>query len=1030
MSDLDPRFPLVQFPFGGGIDEASRDELVEPGQGWAVLENGRQNHRGGYSTRNGFDTLSSERIDGSTRASGDRLFAHRSTIAVVGESQIDVYDPKSAKWSACNRPPPCAMRLIDVPSVASPSRVEDVEYCNGYFAVVWQSYGSGSPDPGSAWVSVSNAETGATIGQPTGGPISSIEDVTIGLASYGPYIFMISACGTAGATTLYASYLDTTSATTINAGWVDTGIHATVTDLRDTRFASQGLSDKIAVAYRNQGGGVNRITVKTFSIAGVLQTQTVATASVLPDHCDIAGSSSDTLWVAWNQAAAVKLRGLSPSNITATALATTATILTASLGNVGGIWVAPSATAGQGRLFIADVKAASPGIDVQFSDFVTTAGAAATSGSAVTVHNINISGKPIQYGGRYLAQVFYGDGAYSGNTQKSVFLVDTTQDAGGLFPSVRPIANPAPSLSTESNRAKGKIAVGSVASKLYWVIGVTRSTVADATVIVECDFASATRWQTVAHGRATFMPGGVTSVFDGIRVVESGFLVRPAIPTTSTGSTGITAVTGWKYAVVWEYVDANGNWAVSGVSDPSASTGAVNNKTVTVSTYALTITSRQPGINYKRVRAAFYRTLDGGEAPYYRLGTADNNSYSGTPSLSYTDTTTDATLATASKLYSQPGVRGTSQDRRGPPGFSCLVSYNGMLVGSFGSDVWYSGQDVTGEATWSSPVFQVPVPGEGDITALWAMDGTLFAAKRREVYAMNGEPPADNGTSGGLGFPRRLAVDVGAISPFTCATAFGTFFRSDRGIEIMNRSQAVEWVGEGVQDTLADYPVVTAMTVDPVSCTVLIEVASATSSGLVTGNGRTLVYDLSLRSWQSTDRRTSSAGAADTPAQSGCMLYTGTAWRYGWLGANGVVYTESTDHLDSGYFINKRAVTGHVKVSGLQGFQHVNKVLLLGKKHTSHDVSLSFAYDYSDTYKTARLYTATQVDALTALIPNMQLEHGLHDDSRCEAVRIQITDATPSTGESVGTGQAGTWVALAFEAVPQQGAYLLPDEAK
>ena len=53
----------------------------------------------------------------------------------------------------------------------------------------------------------------------------------------------------------------------------------------------------------------------------------------------------------------------------------------------------------------------------------------------------------------------------------------------------------------------------------------------------------------------------------------------------------------------------------------------------------------------------------------------------------------------------------------------------------------------------------------------------------------------------------------------------------------------------------------------------------------------------------------------------------------------------------------------------------------------------------------------------------------MHDDARCEAVRVQLQDVTPSTG-SIGTGQGATWIALAFEIVPQTGAYGLPDASR
>src|SRR5690606_9543160 len=55
--------------------------------------------------------------------------------------------------------------------------------------------------------------------------------------------------------------------------------------------------------------------------------------------------------------------------------------------------------------------------------------------------------------------------------------------------------------------------------------------------IVELDFASRARWQTVDFGDNTFLSGALTSVYDGDRVTEVGFLLRPTKPGVASGLT-------------------------------------------------------------------------------------------------------------------------------------------------------------------------------------------------------------------------------------------------------------------------------------------------------------------------------------------------------------------------------------------------------------------------------------------------------------------------------------------------------------
>ncbi len=1013
---------LIQFPFAAGIDQGNREEVVEAGAGWLALENGRQDHRGGYSTRNGFTAMATGLLDGSSPTSGYKMFADRDTTVRICDGTAQVFDAQSQTWASMGRTSECAPRLIDLPALGIDNRIEDVAIVNGYACIVWLVNGATFVGPQSfTFAAIINLASGATVVAPVQVGTLTDSGAPPNLATNGNSFIIARA--NAGSFTIQAHKLDTTSAATITTGWV--AMTDLATDLNHTNqaLAICSLPAYSALVYVNSSGGASRLTVIAFTTAGVLATQTL-TSGVDADCVDIQGSAADTLWVAWNETTNVKLCGLDPASITNTPLATTFTILTVTTGATT-IAVQSSATAGQGRIWATDTTASA--LPLSFMrGFQTTAGAVAANGAKQTLHAVMGAGRPTRVGARFYMPVIAADEA---NAQQQIIVIDWTDD----MTFVRPVAAPAPGLAVvNANVAHRRCSfVSDGTGRYYFGIGIARTAVSTATALVELDFNATTRWQSAARGNSIYLTGGLLQYSDGRRIAEVGFLVRPSLPTVATSGTGITATIGWRYVCVYEEVDSDGNWHVSGLSSPSASTGVVSNKTVTATTQPLTVTMRQrpAGSNASGLRIAFYRTLDGGVAPYYRVGTVVNNT--GIATAAFVDTVTDAVLAANAKLYSQPGELGTAQDRRPPPGLNMLVSYNGMLVGASGSDVWYSGQSVSGEGAWFNPIFQVPIPGDGDITALWAQDGTLFVAKRHEVYAITGEAPSDSGSSGGLSLPRRLAVDVGCIEPRSpCVTAFGTFFQSDRGIEILTRAQSVEWIGEPIQDSLADFPIVTSATVDPGSCTVLIECTHVEENGLVAGSGCTLIYDLSLQKWVSTDFRKNGAGVNATPSQSACIINTSDGHRYAWLAKDGAVHVETDEHLDAdNSMVCKRAVSAHVKASGFQGLQHVNKTLLLAKDHTPHDLEISFAYNYAPSFDAARTYTAAEIATLVGLIPNLQIEHPMSDEARCEAVRVQIQDVTPSSGD-LGTGQGSTWIALAFEVVPMTGAYNLPDAAR
>lgn len=1031
-----PGQQLVQFPFSGGIDEGTRAEVVDPASSFLKLENIRQDATGAANKRLGFTALSSVRFDGTTRSAGYRLFADEDTACVIDGHLIDVYDPAKAKWVPRGRVPEASFTTRALPSMAVSNSVEDVEVCNGYIAVAYRTVSTASyaSTTAATFAAVVNEATGALVSAPAAIGSTSSLGIYTGMASFSSRYFVCVNCDNSSST-ITAYILDTSTATTIAAGW---SLLATVTAAADWNTAGGvsccSLEDRIAIVYVNTSGGTSRLSVKTYNQTGALETAVVNTASLTPNAVDVAGSNADTLWVAWDEGAGgafAHMKGLTGNSL-ATVKATTGSIIATH----SGTWylgISPT-TAGAGRLLAFDNTTGISDWPLLARDFVTSGGVATGTGSTAVVYNASPQSKPFYQGGRHyvvVAPSFTGSaGGATGNQQKLAVLVDCTDYA--LF--WRPVANMAPSLAATAFGVLTKVPAGTTATSRYYGLTVTKSGVANAATLFTLDFASTSRWADVRHGDSTFLSGGVLSYFDGQRVTEAGFLSRPTKPTTTTSGTGITLSTGRKYVAVYEDIDADGNWVVSGVSDASANTVTVGSKTITVKTTPITVTARllAPGSSsYTGTRVAFYATADnGGIAPYYRLGVVLNDPTGA--SVSYQDTTSDATLLTAAKLYAPnlPGGAGEPLDRRAPPGLAHLVSYNGMLVGSEGSNLWWSGQPVSGEATWFNPVFQVPISDTDDVTALWVQDGALIAATRSRIYAFSGEVPSDSGSTGGLGPPRRLSVDVGCTDARSVVgTSLGTFFRSGRGLELLSRALSVEWVGLAVQATVNAYPYCVAATVDAASSTVLFDLALTDTADQVAGGGRTVVFDLALKTWVSTDRRKNAAGTSDTAAQDACIIWTGSSYRYAWLGVDGIVYVEdATTHLDAGAWVAMAADTGNVKVSGFQGQQHVNKTMLLGKYATPHDLKLYIATDYGS-YGTPRTFTAAQLAQIAVDIPNQQLAHGMDNNARGEAVRVRWEDATPSSG-TVGTGAGATWIAPAFEVLPKEGAFQLPDEAR
>jgi len=580
-------------------------------------------------------------------------------------------------------------------------------------------------------------------------------------------------------------------------------------------------------------------------------------------------------------------------------LATTATIVTVntaptSTPNFGGLYIVSSATAGRGRIAALD----GDGNNFQLRNFQTTGGAAATDGTQTTIRGLRLDVRPFQLGGRYYGLFRSGDTANNISV-----LCDWTDMATSTTRWARPVATAFPSL-VQSVALHGMHHIAISATKVGYVMAVRRSAIGDSVELVIYDFADPKRWRSSDHNGSLVLSGGILSSFDGRRVAEVSYLHSPRTPTVTLGAAGGPTGTNHRYVCTFEEMDDDGNWCVSGVSSPSAAISPAD-QIVAVVTDPLTITNRQrpaPVSGDIRLRTAVYRTLTGGSAPYYFVGSQSNLT---SISTTYNDTSTDDTIKVNRLLYgtgSLPGVNGSAQDRRAPPYCADLVSYAGMLVLASGTSLWWSGQTVDGEGTWFSPAFQVPVEGPGPITALAVQDGTLFAFKRDRIFAVGGEAPSDNGSSGGLGVPRRLACDVGCIDPRSVVvTSAGVFFLSERGVELLNRSGSVVWIGEQILRTLALFPVVTSAVLDDRNGLVRFSLAASESGGRASGNGRDVVFDLTIGKWISSDRKT--GAAAQEASQDACIVEVAGVRRYAWLSTSGIVYverlvTDASAHLD------------------------------------------------------------------------------------------------------------------------------------
>lgn len=1015
---------LVHVPFALGIDERTQGEHVDVNR-FQVLENVRQASAGSASKRYGYTSLGTSRIvsvdsSGTTRSYGRKALTVRDAPAIIDGTHLDVYSEAAAKWSTVGRVPHAVTERVKLVSAGGGNvAVCDVAACNGYVVVVYASEASGSE---TIFVSVVDATNFAPVAPPVSvsqyaGSGCRPQAVTVGtqvvvLLQSAANTLSVSKvnCATAADIAAYAGALVTF--TTDYAG-------------SSSIFTMHALTTKAAVAFMsNASPGI--VKVGTYDLTTVTISATTTTPSNYgvssPSQLALGGTEADTLWLAIGDGAnTVDAQARNPSTLAVTG---TLSAIGALVNGAYIEWLSVIRTGAATAMVVAssddngsygEMQAFAPGISA----------GAVTVGYGRYTYGCELQSHVWSYGSNYYALVRPSD-SHDTNCIYVARLQTTSSSLAAQH--MECVANVAVRLADSgafyAALASGTIQAAHTAqlSSTKWIMPIRtiKNSVSTGAELVVVDFGHTEQWSAAQTADATHFSSGVPSYCDGSRVTEINFLHRPPTPTVSLGGTGYTAATGVRYIAIYERIDAAGNLHWSQLSDP-VFTGAVANKTMTVTLRCLQFTSQKGPSNDGQTSIALYRTEDAGTT-YYRVTEVSNTTAA---TVTYADTMSDSTLRTKAQLYRQISVAGASLNRQCPPCLRFLKLHKGCLVG-VGDDlttIWYSAAHVSGEGRWFSDIFQIANEEGGRTYGLASMDGRLYVFKRNRIFVIDGDPPSDNGQVGGFGEPIKLPSEIGCIDGRSIVeTPVGVFFQSDRGIEIIDRGQNVTWIGERVQTTLASYPKVTSAVTVPARSLVYFTCAAAeTDASGVSGSGVTLVYDYAAGEWVSVDKVTIGA-TASAPAQSAALATVAGVPTYFRIGASGDSAKEDTaTYLDAtSTWVTQKATTGWLKAGGLQGIQQFTGGSVLASYATDHNLAVAIDYNYVTSLTKTRTYTRAEIASLVSAIGREQLDIlGTANDVGM-ACRITMTDATP-TGGTVGTGRGATWIGLTLEVAARPG---------
>lgn len=357
-----------------------------------------------------------------------------------------------------------------------------------------------------------------------------------------------------------------------------------------------------------------------------------------------------------------------------------------------------------------------------------------------------------------------------------------------------------------------------------------------------------------------------------------------------------------------------------------------------------------PALTYnggENVMVEYYRSTQNIPGTYYFIGQVANG-------VAFVDKTPDGTQDALGKsitanrtVYTNSGE--LPNDPPPPVHHAAMSESRVYLIPSDNRNViWYSKQFAPARSVeFSANLTMSEGLNSGQFTALAVLDDKLIIFKNDQVLYTYGTGPDNGGSNGAFAPFVRIASDVGCIEAASvCVIPEGVVFKSRRGIELLNRSLQVQYIGGKVEPLVQTNGPLSSVVVMPNFTELRFIPSKSSYTSTYLGKTQTiapsvLVYDYAGKRW-STYSNMASVQAVNINNE------------YWWISADGSLVNRETPgkYLDNGETILMTLETPEIPCgsAGSQGWGRIYRMALLGDFYSAHKLLLSLAYDHQAAY--------------------------------------------------------------------------------